>query len=146
MSHAICLSAVVKIYSGIAASWFVHTGCFSSCLIYKYQPGHLWDFIRLSKDCGILLDSKYYHHSSHLMLSLPDTLRIRLHDFIWFGKYHFLPWWWRQQVLERCCYTSSRPHGMKSQKTVIFTVTKKIALDSIEVILFWVLWFTLIPN
>jgi hypothetical protein len=38
------------------------------------------------------------------------------------GKYHFLPWWSRQQVLENC--SSSRPHSVKSQKTLIFSVTK----------------------
>jgi hypothetical protein len=41
----------------------------------------------------------------------------------------------RQLVLELCCYTSSRPHGMKSQNTGIFTLTTKIASDFIKIIL-----------
>jgi hypothetical protein len=68
-------------------------------------------------------------------ISWARFLSWRLHHFIWFRQYHILPCWWRQQVLEKCCYTSCRPHGMKSQNTVIFTVTTKIASDFIKIIL-----------
>ena len=56
-----------------------------------------------------------------------------LHHFISFGKYHFVPWWWRQQVLEKC--TSSRTHGMKSQTNVIFTFKNMFSSDFIKITL-----------
>ena len=61
--------------------------------------------------------------------------------FIWFEKYHFLFWWWRQEVLEKCWYTSSRPYGMKSQNIVIFTVTTTIASDFTKIILLLMFMF-----
>jgi len=35
----------VRIYLGIAATWFVHLECFSYCLMAECQPGHLSEIL-----------------------------------------------------------------------------------------------------